>query len=47
MRLLLKISGGAFYQIQTETSALSQRIDSKPLTDRICLFEYSIFVTKT
>ena len=47
MRLLLKISVGTFYQIQTENSALSQRIDSKPLTDRIYVFEYSIFVIKT
>ena len=39
--------GGTFYQIQTENSALSQRIDSKPLTDRIYVFEYSIFVDKT
>ena len=34
MTLFLKISGGTFYQIQTEYSALSQRIDPKPLTDR-------------
>ena len=47
MRLLLKISGGTFYQIQTENSALSQRMDSKPLTDPIYVFEYSIFVPKT
>ena len=46
MRLLLKISGGTFYHIQTENSALLRRIDSKPLTDRIYVFEYSIFVTK-
>ena len=47
MRLLLKISGGTFYQIQAENSALLQRIDSKPLTDRIYVFEYSTLVTKT
>ena len=47
IRLLLKFSGGTFYQIQTENSTLSQIIDSKPLTDRIYVTEYSIFVTKT
>ena len=47
MTLLLKISGGTFNQIQTENSALSWIIDSKPVTDRIYVFECSSFVTKT
>ena len=38
MRLLLEIPGGTFLQIQTENSAKSQRINSKPLTDRIYVF---------